>query len=233
MDGNSLLAIGLLLLGVLLLVTEVFIPSGGLLGLITTGVFISSIVCAWAAWGTSNPPLFWAFVGSLVVIIPSAVVGAFSVLPRTRFGKRMLLEAPTLDQVTPLQEQTARLNRLLGVRGRAVTPLVPGGMVEVDEQRVHALSEGLLIDAGTEIQVISVRGPKVIVRAASEATGATDREADPLDLPRPARGSSARLPVGDSTPTAAEPVTQTDAERPSQTSGSPAKPALDFEFPDA
>lgn len=164
MNSYAIFAILLLFAGLAVLVAEVFIPSGGLLFCVTAVTLIASVSFAYAAWWQSNPPAFWAFCSFLLMMIPAVVIGAFSWLPRTRFGKKILLEAPDLEQVTPFAAETARLNQLIGKRGVTQTLLSPGGMVAIEGARHHAFTEGLLLDPGVEIEVVEVRGTRLVVR---------------------------------------------------------------------
>jgi membrane-bound serine protease (ClpP class) len=99
-------------------------------------------------------------------LIPSALSGALYVLPRTEFGKQVLLEAPDLDEVTPYQEEQRQLQRLVGHVGKTLTLLNPGGLVLVDGTRQHCESEGIMLEAGLPVEVIAVKGNRVVVRPA-------------------------------------------------------------------
>jgi len=167
MSTYALLAISLLIVGLLLLLAEVFIPSGGILGTITVTVLIVAIFCAWSAWGRSQPRVFWLFLVTLLVLVPSTLIGAFRALPHTRFGRQVLLEAPSPDRLEPFVGESARLERFVGRIGKALTLLNPGGLVSVDGERLHAFSEGLLIDQNDPIRIVAVRGTRVLVRSLS------------------------------------------------------------------
>lgn len=164
MDSNAVFAILLLLVGIGILAAEVFIPTGGLLGVITFLTLSVSVLFAYRAWGTSNPNIFWSFCGILLLLVPTSLATAFYILPRTAAGKRILLEAPDPGHLTPFVEETDRLTRLVGRFGTTATPLTPGGMVLVDGERFHAFSEGLIVESGESIEVIGVRGTRLLIR---------------------------------------------------------------------
>lgn len=164
MDSYALYAILLLIAGIGILTAEVFIPSGGLLGMITFLTLIVSLVCAYRAWGTSQPNVFWAFCGVLLLAIPIALGSAFYVLPRTALGKRVLLEGPSAEQLTPFAKETDRLTKLVGRFGKAVTTLNPGGMILLDGERLHVFSEGIIVESGRSVEVLEVRGTRLLVR---------------------------------------------------------------------
>src|SRR4029079_1564835 len=132
--------------------------SGGLLFCVMVATLAASVFCAYAAWWKSNPQAFWGFCGFLLMMIPAGLVGAFTLLPRTKFGKRILLDAPDLDQVTPFAKESARLAKLIGRRGTTQTLLNPGGIVLIDGERLHAFTDGLMAVPGTVVEVAEVRG---------------------------------------------------------------------------
>ncbi len=177
MDSNAVFAILLLIAGIGILTAEVFVPSGGLLGLITFFTLVVSIVFAYRAWGTSHPNIFWAFCGVLLGLVPLAIGMAFYILPGTALGKRVLLEAPESEELTPFAKQGLHLQELVGQFGRTVSPLTPGGLIMVNGERLHAISEGLIVESGKSIEVIEVRGNRLLVRPGEPPV--TSNAADP------------------------------------------------------
>lgn len=179
MGTYALLAIGLLIVGLLLLLAEVFIPSGGILGTITVAVLFIAVFCAWSAWGRSQPRVFWLFVVTLLILVPSTLIGGFRALPHTRFGKQVLLEAPAPERLEPFVGESARLERFVGRIGQALTLLNPGGLVSVDGERLHAFTEGLLVEQHQPVRIVAVRGTRILVRSISpEELAAQSRTAE-------------------------------------------------------
>jgi membrane-bound ClpP family serine protease len=186
MDAYGVYAIVLLIAGLIILVLEVFVPSGGFLAVTTTVVLILSACCAFAAWFEEHPAVWWTYCAMLVLLIPTTLGSTLYVLPRTSVGKKVLLEAPELAQVEPFVDETARLEKLVGRRGLAQTLLNPGGMVLIDGERLHAFSEGILIEPQTEVEVLEIRGTRLLVGPVDESDAAGDQVADAdLDHPRP------------------------------------------------
>lgn len=190
MDSNAVFAILLLIAGIGILTAEVFIPSGGLLGVITFLALVVSLVFAYRAWGSAHPSVFWAFCAVLLLLVPTALGGAFYVLPRTELGKRVLLEAPTSEELTPFAKETERLTKLIGRFGKTVTPLNPGGMILLDGERLHAISEGLIVEPGQAVEILEVRGTRLLVRPGtppvSKASFVAETESPaPLDFEFP------------------------------------------------
>ena len=167
MIDNGTFALILLALGFALIVAEVFIPSGGLLFIAVVITFALSIFFAHTAWWSKSPGTFWTYLGAMLVLIPGFAFGLFRALDRTRLGDRILLHAPTSEEVTPYRREVERLNQLIGKRGTTLTILTPGGLVQVDKERLHCVSEGVMIQSGEPVEVVGVQGTRIIVRAAS------------------------------------------------------------------
>jgi membrane-bound ClpP family serine protease len=183
------LAVVLLFAGLGILVLEVFVPSGGVLAIITTITLCLSLACAYAAWAERYPTLWWGFCGLLVLLIPATLIGAFYVLPRTPMGRRALLVAPDADDLQPHTEQAARLARLVGEFGQTLTLMNPGGMVLVAGQRLHAVSEGQMIESGTSVEIVEIRGNRVLVRPGEPPPETDEDDGSPsetLDFDMPA-----------------------------------------------
>lgn len=163
---DSVLSLCLLAAVVVLLVLELFVPSGGAILLLAVACLAGSIYYASEAWYGSSPLVFWAYIVSVVVIVPTTVVATLRIMPNTSIGRRVMPEGPKSEEVTPYAKETAHLVSLIGRHGKATTMLGPGGLVTVEGERHHAESEGsLLIEAGEDVEVVSVKGMGLIVRA--------------------------------------------------------------------
>lgn len=183
---TGLLAILFLLGGLLLFVLEVFIPSGGMISTVAILCIVGALWSAWSQWYETDPGLWWAFLSSTIVLIPASLIGAFWLLPRTAFGRKILLEGPDASEVMPFAEEAQHLHALVGQTGRTLSMLNPGGLVEVAGERQHCESEGLIVERGTLVQVVGHRGNCLIVRpidSASDSAGLTEQPpgADPDD----------------------------------------------------
>lgn len=160
----QVLAIVLLLAGLALIFAELLVPSGGIIAVACVMCLAGSIYFAHRAWSTSNPILFWVYLSSLLFIIPGTLYGAFQLLTRTSLGNRVLLQAPTSEEVTPYQHEVARLRGYIGQHGKALSLMTPGGMVIVDGERLHAVARSIMIEAGADVTVIGVDGTRIIVQ---------------------------------------------------------------------
>jgi membrane-bound serine protease (ClpP class) len=181
----------LLAVAICLLIAEVFIPSGGIISVLSTLAILGAIIFAWQAWWYSNQGAFWGFVGGMSLLLPATVVVAFYFWPSTPMGRRAILESPAPHEVASFVEQEEKYRRMVGKIGETATSLNPAGIVRIDGQRVHCQSEGMIIDAGMPVIVISARANRVIVRkfdprAAPSATSSDPRRPgdpnQPLDF---------------------------------------------------
>ena len=142
-----------LVVGLLLLFTEVaVVPGFGVAGILGVLALAAGAVAAWTELGP-----FWGG----ITAGGSVVVSAFMLywLPKSRAGKKMVLEHDHGDAVS--QEDRSAL---VGRRGVTVTPLRPIGRVRFGTDEVDVMTEGEYIDAEQEVEVMSVEGPRVVVR---------------------------------------------------------------------
>lgn len=177
MDPQVLVFV-LLFAGLALIFAEVFLPSGGIIAVMCVACFGGSLYYAHQAWSASNPTLWWSYVGSLLIIIPAAVIACFKILTNTSLGNHILLTAPKRESVTPYQEEMRRLNALVGKRGKTLNLMTPGGIVLIDGERLHASADGLMIEPQTDVEIVGLQGNRVIVRPVTAITESSDSESE-------------------------------------------------------
>ncbi len=154
-------AILLTIAGCGLLVLEVFLPSGGVLSVLSLASFISGILLAFYSGGITTG---LSFVVVVLVAGPVSLGLAFYYLPRTRLGKVLLGEVPTEEEVAPDDPRRT----LLGKFGVARTKMLPSGSVEIDNQMIDAVARGAAIDPGQPVQVVEVSANRVVVQLARQ-----------------------------------------------------------------
>lgn len=163
------LAILLAMLGFLLLVAEVFIPSGGLIFVMAFACLIGGGWCAWNAWWESNPLYFWIYSGGVMIALPITGVALF------RVWERVILATNEADEQMTRPAPNSELLALVGKMGETATPLNPSGLVLIEGQRVHASSEGMIVERGRTVSVVSIQGNHLVVRIA-EPTSRSDMD---------------------------------------------------------
>jgi membrane-bound ClpP family serine protease len=181
-------AVLLWLLGMGLAVLEVFLASGSLFALLSVASLIAAV-----AMGFYQGPV----VGTLILVgvflgVPTVVVLALQFLPKTAMGRRVLLFAPNSKDVLPDDPDKNLLKSLIGRTGRAKSKLLLSGVITVDGRTVDAVSESMPVEVGQMVEVIQVRGRRLVVRPIVEGEASASPPADPLqrvfddpfDLPR-------------------------------------------------
>ncbi|MCH7975231.1 MAG: hypothetical protein IIC18_01590, partial [Bacteroidetes bacterium] len=159
----------LFLVGVLLLLAEVFVTPGfgvaGIAGLIMVlaslmAALIGNVGLAFPSGGQISRAA--ATLSSALVLLVVLAVSLARFLPRSqRFGRLILSpELSSSEGYTSAETDTS----LLGQTGTTLTGLRPSGAAELNGRRVDVIAQSTFIDAGTTIEVVDVRGSRVEVR---------------------------------------------------------------------
>ncbi len=155
------LPIILLIAGVCIIILEIFLPSGGVLGVIAGIAIISSIALAFMESTTTGT----IFLALSMILVPVLIVIGFKVFPNTPIGRRVIL-APAKE--TSEDRGAAGVvdddyTRLIGKIGKTITPLRPSGIAEIEDERLSVVSEGTMVDQGIDVVVISIQGNSIVV----------------------------------------------------------------------
>ena len=106
-----------LVLGLLLLIVEVFIPSGGFIGICS---IFCLVLCLWYAFAQSLG-LGVTFMVVDLVALPLTAGLAFSLWSRTPLGRRFFLKPPAPEEIE-VSHADHHLESLVGQVGRTLTP---------------------------------------------------------------------------------------------------------------
>ncbi len=164
MSVELLWALVLVVVGLGLIVLELFIPSGGILGFLAAVAIVASVVLGFMS--SSSHGVLLLVVN--MVIVPVAVVQALKWWPRTPIGRRVLLDVPDEEDLKPHDPELEALKRLEGQVGRARSPMLPSGAIEVEGRVYDAISQGVAIDPGQWVRVVEVKGNRIVVRPLDE-----------------------------------------------------------------
>lgn len=176
-------SISLLGVGLLVIFLELFIPSAGLLGLIAGTCLLSGVIIGFM--DSTQTGLIELL--ALLLILPVLFATMVKIWPHTPLGKRILIGPMAEDDVVPQGEYYSEIKSLVDQLGVVRTPMLPSGIVMINGKKYDAVSEGMPLDPGDTIKVITVRGNRIVVAAydgAAEQGGdlpATD--ADILSTP--------------------------------------------------
>lgn len=149
-----------LVIGLMLLFAEAFIPSGGFIG-------FTALVCValslWHAFQQSTS-LGLTFLLVDLIVVPLTIIAAFWLWMKSPLSRTFLLAPPSEDEIA-VSHSDQQLDDIVGSTGRALTPLRPSGHVEVKRRRYDALAEGSLIPAGALVRVVQARSGQLIVQS--------------------------------------------------------------------
>ena len=151
-------AIGLFVLGLILLMIETFVlPGFGLVGLLGFVGVAAGIIMAFGSLQAGLVGLTVALAGSIL-----AVVLLWNRILHSRLFRKLVLshrEEQSLGYQGPRDFQ-----HLLGKEGTTLTPLRPAGTAMIDGERYDVVSDGGYMDPNKPIKVIKVEGTRVVVR---------------------------------------------------------------------
>lgn len=181
----------LIIVGLGLILAEILvIPGTGIAGVLGLAAFLGGAFLAMIdrdlATGEQVQRAVGTITATLVLVLAGAVL-AFFYLARGGGPRGLVLQ----DHVgaTPPEERRGWLRwmgdedtsdteeggepeigergegpSMVGIRGVAITDLRPGGIADLDGQRVDVVTEGDLLRAGTEVEVVADHGYRRVVR---------------------------------------------------------------------
>lgn len=173
--------------GVVAVGFEVFFWAGhGLLAVLGICAIIASLVMALVnmhqvpleiSWSLGWVPRALVHVFGSILATTAAMFVVARFLPKTRFGRSLILQQTLQENAGAAAAQTAEHKNatpataahnatplLRGQSGIAETTLRPAGKVKIDGKRFDVVSEDGFIEAGTEIEVIAVDESRIVVR---------------------------------------------------------------------
>lgn len=147
-----------LVVGLALLIFEMFSPGMGVPALLGVIALIASIVL--------SADSFAHALISLALILLLLGVFAFFVFRAFSKGKlhRIVLNESVSGSSTPL----AKMKDLVGAQGVCVTALRPSGSAEFNGKKLDVVSDGEFIDKGCRVRIESVEGLRITVGKAAE-----------------------------------------------------------------
>lgn len=179
----------LLLIALAILVVELFVPSGGLLGVLAALAVIGSVVLGYMS--------SWAFGATMtvvvIVVVPVVIASALKWWPHTPIGRLILNTPPeSPDEVLPENDPRYELRSLVGAFAIARTKMLPSGIVRIGDRSYDAVANGQAIEPGQTVRIIGVDlnrlevslvdTPELMGSRASEVGQGVSREANGNDL---------------------------------------------------
>ncbi len=147
--------------GILLLLAELFIPSG-IFFVLAVAAIVGGVVLTFTQ--SNDTYLGWITLISVFIALPALGSIILHYWPRTSMGKRFFLNRPEEDATLASMPVNLELEQLRGRFGRTLSALRPAGVVDFDGRRVDTITEGMMVEAGQWVRCIDVKAGKVIVR---------------------------------------------------------------------
>ncbi|MDQ7780289.1 MAG: NfeD family protein [Planctomycetota bacterium] len=163
----------LFVVGILLLLIEIFfIPGFGVVGIVGILLMAAGLLLSFQDFflpGSRYPWQMDTLRSNFLVVLGSLAIALISLVALARFVpnlplfRRLVLTTAQRaeDGVVAGNSQLTVLTNKLGV---VVSPLHPSGKVEIDGQKYDVVTEGVFLDVGMQIEVVSVEGARVVVR---------------------------------------------------------------------
>ena len=160
MNDSLLLPIILQLVGVVVIIAEIILPSGGILSILALAVFGYSL---FIVFNEISMIIGFSFVAADLILIPVLVIVGLKLLARSPVTLRK-----TLSRKEGVSSQSSELESYVGTQGNAVTDLRPAGIAVINGKRVDVVTRGEYIEKDSAIIVTTVTGNQIIVRKKDE-----------------------------------------------------------------
>lgn len=153
-----LIPIALILVGLALVAVEVtVVPGLNVVGVVGALGAATGVVIAFMEYGPAGG------LGTLAATILAAG-GLAYVLWESGAWDRFVLTTSLVAGDSVEEEPAESRARLLGQTGIALTPLRPGGVIDIDGARIEVVTEGSFVAAGSRVRVVALDRRRVLVR---------------------------------------------------------------------
>ena len=172
-----LLSIIGILVAIVLLTVEVFLPTAGTVGIVALLVAIGAVAAAFlhsVMYGS-------IFLLLIVVAIPFLFAAAVKIWPHTPIGRMILIGDIKKENVMPKDSHYIRVADQIGKIGVAHTKMYPSGIVIIDDEKFDALTKGFPIEAGESVKVVSVEANRLQVQKHTGGNDAKDSDSETPD----------------------------------------------------
>ncbi len=164
----------LFLLGLMLLAAEIFLlPGFGILGIMGIILMLLGTTLAFQEFVVPQTPYHYDELRSNLLKIFSSLIASLLMmallvryLPGMPLFGRLVLKASEEVELGFGTTLGTTITGLVGRYGYATSPLRPSGRAEFNGEVLDVVTQGEFIERGQKIEVLEVRGNRVIVRAA-------------------------------------------------------------------
>lgn len=154
-------AIALIALAMVIIVLEMFVPSGGVLAVCAGLAAITAVVMVFLYEGVLTGAIFLGVSG---VLLGMTAAGVIKWWPHTALGRRMLNLPPGEELAIASPPNYEPRKDLIGMYGMTTSKMVPSGVITIDGKSYDAISQAGAIDEGCQVRVVTVDGTRIMVR---------------------------------------------------------------------
>lgn len=158
LSAFSIIAAVALILGIVLVVLEMFIPGFGLPGI--SGILLIGLGIYLQAKTLEEALML------LLAIVALLGIALFIMLCVTR--KKRFAKSPIVLNASIHPAPQTDMHYFNGREGVVVTPLRPAGAVDFDGVRLDVLAEAEFVPAGARVRIIKAEGNRILVRRINE-----------------------------------------------------------------
>lgn len=146
--GSSIHGLFVYVIGLGILFLELFIPSGGILGLVGT---LCTIYGIWVI-------IHWNLFAGLVVIVATTAY----IYGLVKFWAKKVTLSSDLSGCSGSSQEAAPPD-IIGQEGETLTKLGPSGFARINDRRLQVVSDCGFLEKGVKIRVLDVSGNRIVV----------------------------------------------------------------------
>lgn len=147
-----------LVIGVVLIGIEIFLPGFGIPGI--SGIVLTTIGIVIL---TDSPLTALILILAILAILGILIAIAIRSAKQGRIAKSSLILKDELDKESGFSS-AGDMEYFIGHSGVAVTDLRPAGIADFDGVKLDVVTEGNFLEKGSALVVISVEGRRIVVR---------------------------------------------------------------------
>jgi len=147
----------LFIAGITFIFIEIFVP-GGIFGISGCLAIFGSIFLCFRNYPSLG---FYALIFELV-FAGMAIILALKFLPKTKFGKYVILSKKEGKNEGFVSHD--RLRDMEGKHGIALTLLRPAGKAEINGKKFDVVTEGGYVQKNEKVKVVMIKGKEIVVR---------------------------------------------------------------------
>ncbi len=153
-----IIAIGIIVVGLLLIAAEVYlVPGFNVVGIIGFLLIVFAIGFTFSHAG---------LLGGVTTMVGTVAVGGglFYLMWQSGAWDRFVLATSLRKDDSLIARESEQRAQYLGKSGKAITPLRPTGVAEIDNERIEVVTEGEFIAAGSRVRVVAMDRRRYFVR---------------------------------------------------------------------